>query len=108
MPDGSLKKVYDAVSTKYDLGTYDEFQQKVQDPTRRKKLYDAVSNDFDLGDYNTFNQKLGFDSTEVKNDFANAQPPQGQITNEQTLGAQKHINTIPLQVFHYKVQNKKE
>jgi len=76
MPNDSLKKVYDAVSTKFDLGTYDEFAQKIKDPIRRKKLFDAVSNDFDLGDYNTFNQKLGFDSQEVKQqqkqDFAGA------------------------------------
>lgn len=71
MPDGEkLKKIYDAVSTKYDLGSYDEFAQKLQDPTRRKKLYDAVSQDFDLGDYTTFNQKLGFDSKEVQQQSA--------------------------------------
>lgn len=67
MPNGeSFRKVYDAISTKYNVGTYDEFVQKLQDPNRRKKLYDTVSESFNLGDYNTFNSKLGFNSQEVK------------------------------------------
>src|SRR5436190_15406819 len=65
-PNDKAKVLYDAVSKDYDLGTYDEFKTKLQDPSKRKVLFDAIGQDYDLGDYNTFNQKLGFDSNEIK------------------------------------------
>jgi hypothetical protein len=65
-PTDKAKLLYDAVSKDYDLGTYDEFQTKLKDPTKRKAFFDGIGHEYDLGDYNTFNQKLGYDSEEVK------------------------------------------
>jgi hypothetical protein len=65
-PTDKAKLLYDAVSKDYDLGTYDEFQAKLKDPTKRKAFFDGIGHEYDLGDYNTFNQKLGYDSQEVK------------------------------------------
>lgn len=70
-----IQALYNAVSKDYDVGTLDEFSQKLDDPTKRQALYNTIGKDYDLGDYNTFNSKLGFDSQEVKENF-NAQQPQ--------------------------------
>jgi hypothetical protein len=58
MPPESRKKLYDAVSIKFDIGSFDEFNKKMDDAASRKKFYDSVSNDFDLGDFNTFEGKI--------------------------------------------------
>jgi hypothetical protein len=58
MPQESRKKLYDAVSTKFDIGSFDEFNKKMDDSSSRKKFYEAVSTDFDLGDFNTFETKI--------------------------------------------------
>lgn len=58
MPDNSRQKLYNALSSQYDLGTFEEFDSKMNNPESRKKLYNAVSQSFDLGDFNTFESKV--------------------------------------------------
>ena len=55
----SRKKLYDALSTEFDLGDEQTFMKKMDSPESRRKLYDAVSDKFDLGDYDTFESKVG-------------------------------------------------
>jgi hypothetical protein len=57
MPD-PRKKLYSALSSKYDLGSYDEFNSKMNNPESRKKLFDSASKNFDLGSYNDFESKV--------------------------------------------------
>ena len=53
------KKLYEAVSARFNIGTYDEFQSKMNTPEDRKGFYDSVSkNGFDLGDYNSYESRL--------------------------------------------------
>ncbi|MGL4790100.1 MAG: hypothetical protein ACRCW1_01720 [Anaerotignaceae bacterium] len=61
MPDTNdkIKALYDAASQKFDIGTEQEFRQKLTDPTKRKAFYDAASADFDLGTYDEYEKKLG-------------------------------------------------
>ena len=59
MNNESAKKLYDALSVRYDLGTFDKFTEGLQDENRRRKIYDAVIGTHDLGDYDTFISKLG-------------------------------------------------
>ena len=60
MPD-PRKKLYQALtSNNFDLGSYDEFNSKMDNPESRKKLYDAANaNHFDLGSYDDFELKIG-------------------------------------------------
>ena len=58
MPNESRKKLYDAVSAKYDIGTFDEFNKKMDDKVSREKFYSSISKDFDLGDFSTFESKI--------------------------------------------------
>lgn len=57
MPD-KIKILYDAVSKDYDVGSFDEFQVKLQDDTKRKAFYDGVGSEYDLGDFNSFTDKV--------------------------------------------------
>lgn len=62
-----LESLYGALSAKYDLGSFDEFKTKLQDPEKRKALYEFASNDFELGDFDSFSLKIE-DSFKKKED----------------------------------------
>ena len=57
-PPSKRKALYDAASKSYDLGTYDEFEQKLKDPAKRKALYDNIGEEFDLGTFDEFEKKI--------------------------------------------------
>jgi len=52
------KVLYDAVSKDYDIGTFNEFSAKLQDPTKRKAFYDGVGKEYDLGTFDDFSSKV--------------------------------------------------
>ncbi len=55
----SRRKLYDLVSSRFNLGSFGEFDKKMNVPESRKKLHALVSEKFDLGDLNTFETKVG-------------------------------------------------
>ena len=57
MPD-SRQKLYNALSNQFDLGSFDEFNSKMNNPESRKKLYNYVSSSFDLGSFDEFETKI--------------------------------------------------
>jgi hypothetical protein len=57
-PPTKKRALYDAVSKKYNLGSYEEFDTKLKDPTKRKALYDHVGKEFELGTFQEFETKL--------------------------------------------------
>jgi hypothetical protein len=65
-PPDKVKKVYDAVSKKFDVGTLDEFKSDMKDPSKNKKVYDVVSKDFDIGSYDQFQKDLGAGTVKKK------------------------------------------
>jgi len=60
MPKESLQVLYNASSNLFDnLGTFDQFQEKLQDPNKRKIFYGAASKKFDnLGSFEQFEAKV--------------------------------------------------
>jgi hypothetical protein len=59
MPEQDKYKIlYDAVSTDYDIGTFDEFKTKLNNSESRKAFYDGVGAEYALGTFDEFNQKL--------------------------------------------------
>ena len=50
--------LYDAVSKDYELGTYEEFSAKLDNPTKRKAFYDGVGSEYQLGSYEEFESKV--------------------------------------------------
>ena len=54
-----LKKLYEAVSEQFDIGTFEDFSAKMQTPEERRSFYNAVSEqNYDLGDYDTYENRL--------------------------------------------------
>ena len=47
MNEKSLYDLYTAVSATLDVGTYEEYKQRMLDKNNRKKLYDMAKPDFD-------------------------------------------------------------
>lgn len=60
MSKDNRRKLYDALSQDYDMGTYEQFCKDIQDEAKRKRLYDATSEAYDYGDYAKFSSQLGF------------------------------------------------
>ena len=104
MADDKRKSLYDKISTKYDLGSFDEFSAKLDQPGKIKSLYDKLSNDFDLGDYAEFEGKLkkkeptvsespspdGTSSSENHNEFAPIRKKEGDKFNSNVPDYQKY------------------
>jgi disulfide oxidoreductase YuzD len=76
MENQSRKKLYSALSSQFDLGSYEEFNAKMDNPESRKKLYGAVSNSFDLGSYEEFESKIASSPQEQAEPQAEVQKPQ--------------------------------
>ena len=58
MPKESLQSLYNTVSEQYDIGTYDSFSGKMQDPKKRRIFYDSLVDQYELPDYETFELKV--------------------------------------------------
>ena len=56
--DDNRKKLYDALSKEYDMGTFEQFCKDIQDEGKRKKLYNATSKEYDYGSYDSFSKQL--------------------------------------------------
>ena len=74
----NARKLYDALSEEYNLGTFEQFSLDIQDAEKRRKLYDEIIQYYDLGDYKQFNSQLGFtikghdtDIQSLRNDSTN-------------------------------------
>jgi len=63
MPEEKLRALYDATSQQFDLGDFDAFREKMQDPQKQEAFYKAVSPSFDLGDFGAFQQKIALSPT---------------------------------------------
>ena len=59
------RKLYDALSKDYDMGTFEQFTSDIEDDAKRKKLYDEVSKEYDMGDYYSFSDQLGFKRSRI-------------------------------------------
>lgn len=56
--EDKIALLHKAASEHFDVGSIDDFKQKLQDPNKRKAFYDAASKQFDLGDYSSFEEKV--------------------------------------------------
>jgi hypothetical protein len=59
MDEKELEKLYNAVSSKYDVGDFNSFKAKMATSDLRKRFYDVVGQKgLDLGDYNVYEHRL--------------------------------------------------
>ena len=58
--DNRRKKFYDQLSVAYDLGSFEEFDSKMNDANSRRRLYDFIDSDgkYDIGDFNYFDEAM--------------------------------------------------
>lgn len=91
MPD-PRKKLYNALtSNNFDLGSYDEFNSKMDNPESRKKLYDAAgANNFDIGSYDDFESKIG---GKKKNNSSSTSSDQKLASEQQNGSSDGQTNT---------------
>ena len=82
------KVLYDALSKTMNLGSYDEYNSKLDDEAKRRALYDFASQTYNLGDYESFSQKLGPIKERAKEQdaFAPAEPLYGEMSFELPKG----------------------
>lgn len=90
--DDNRKKLYDALSGEYDMGTYDQFCKDIQDSGKRKRLYDATSKEYDYGTYDSFSRQLGFDeSTTASHSQMPAQKPRKTVGTRMTEAERQNM-----------------
>lgn len=63
MATDNKRKLYDALSQDYDMGSYEQFCADLDDEAKRRKLYDATSQDYDFGSWDSFSSQLGYGQT---------------------------------------------
>lgn len=88
--DAKLRLLHMAVGKEYNLGSFEEFKQKIQDPAKRQQLYNAVGKEYNLGSYDDFETKLGF-----KNKSQAANPPEHELTHT-PLQDIRHVQEMAL------------
>lgn len=59
MNDNNKRKLYDALSQEYDMGTFEQFSKDIEDEAKRRKLYESIKGTYDLPDFNGFSSQLG-------------------------------------------------
>ena len=77
-----IKLLYDAASSEYDLGSYDEFAVKIQDPLKRRSLYDAIGVKYNLGSYDEFESKI-VDSVKKKDTSEVLSPEESMVSTSE-------------------------
>lgn len=60
MANDTRRKLFNALNQAgFDIGSYDDFDRRMNNQADRKKFYDAVSNaGYDIGDYDAFNKRI--------------------------------------------------
>ena len=83
MPQDSLQRLYDGVSAHLDIGDYDTFTGKMQNPDSRKRFYDQVSQNLDIGEFTQFESKV---STKSLDSLVGTQETEkDSLINQQTV-----------------------
>lgn len=70
--DKNKRKLYDALSKEYNLGTFEQFSSDVEDEGKRQKLYNAIKDEYDLPDFDGFTNQLIGGSSQASTSTASA------------------------------------
>jgi len=109
-PNDKIKILYNTVSKDYDLGDFNEFSKKLQNPDSRKKFYDVVGKEFDLGGYNDFIERititpekknLGFQDVSTNFPITSVSPSQKSAKEALQEGAGMADNSFLRQINAY-------
>ena len=64
--DDNKRRLYDALSKDYDMGTFEQFATDVEDECKRRKLYDASREKDDLPDVDGVTRQLVGERSQVQ------------------------------------------
>lgn len=102
------RKLYDALSKDYELGSYEQFCTDIQDDTKRKKLYDATSEEYDYGDYDSFSNQLGFSKADAVVQSENPLTEQDKIRFSANMGQMKRRTEQMMDGFNEQMETMRE
>lgn len=94
--EDKIAALHAAAAEHFDVGTLDDFKQKLQDPAKRKTFYDAASKEFDLGDYPTFEQKVALKKKQISDSQLPLESTQGSVQQPSLLeGGASGLTSTP-------------
>ncbi len=71
--EDNILQVYEVMNSKYNVGSYEEFKQRLTDPENRKQVFDEIAKDYDIGSYSDFDQHLGLGISGVERIYKTAE-----------------------------------
>ena len=91
-----LKKLYESISTKFDVGSFDEFSAKMETEDMRKSFYDTVSGKgIDLGDYEEYESRLKKkDSSAFQNSISQKTTEDSVLESEPSISSSEYIESL--------------
>ena len=90
-----LESIYNEVSKKYNLGTFDAFSKGMQDSSKRRIFYDYIGDQYNLPDYDSFQLLVSSQEPFVDTDdiFFNKEDSPSPQTNQTPQGNER-INAL--------------
>ena len=105
------KILYDAVSKDYEIGSFDEFKAKLNNPDKRKAFYDGIGSEFNLGSYEEFERKIA-PVKKKDNSILSSQVPKSELAPQNgssaitgNLKPGENISPFPKQKENKPVEN---
>ena len=99
--DKNKRKLYDALSQDYDMGSYEQFSTDVEDEGKRRKLYDAIKGDYDLPDFDGFTQQLIGQPTAEEEQPASAPSPASRASQTEKTEPVYQMAQAPGESYNY-------
>jgi len=91
-PTDKTKVLYDAVSKDYNVGSFDEFSKKLQNPSKREAFYKGVGSEYSLGSYDEFSKKVG--AVEKKNLGGTVSPTELPASSPSQLPKRLNVDVL--------------
>ena len=99
--DKNKRKLYDALSQDYDMGSYEQFSTDVEDEGKRRKLYDAIKGEYDLPDFDGFTQQLIGQPTAEEEQPASAPSPASRASQTEKTEPVYQMAQAPGESYNY-------
>ena len=55
----NFQKIYDVLKSQFDIGTLEQFREKMNDANNRRRVYETLGTAYDVGTYEEFENKIG-------------------------------------------------
>ena len=62
----NFRQIYDFLSSQFDVGTLEQFREKMNSAQNRKQIYETLSTAYDMGTYEGFVNKIGFKKEDLQ------------------------------------------